>query len=350
MQTTSRSRPARTGFAVAAAVLAVALSACGGTSAAAPGSTTPAAGGSASTASTASTAAAATALTMQASWVNDAEFMGYFTAMDEKLYEQHGIDLTYLPGGPSVVPESTLLAGEADLALTSPDTTITAISTQEAPFVIIGAQYQKNPLGVVSLKSSNINGPADLVGKTVAVPDVNRLAFAAMLTINGIDPNSVTVVPYAYDPTPLITGEVDATLDFVTNVPFTIGEQGKEASAFTLYDVGYKIPNDTVVVTKDTLATKRDAIKAWLQASAAGWEKNFEDPAALPATFADSYFQGTGRTIANEVFFNKAQQPLIENADGIYELSPQAIQDTIDSLALVNITATPEMFDMSLFD
>lgn len=293
---------------------------------------------------------ALTPLTLQSAWVNDAEFMGYYIAQDEGYYTDAGIELTYLSGGPSVIPESTLLAGDADIALTSPDTTISAIVDQGAPFVIIGAQYQQNPLGVVSLSSSGISGPADLVGKTVAVPDVSRLAFDAMLTINGIDPAEVTVVPYAYDPTPLVSGEVDATVDFVTNVPFSIEELGAEADSFTFYEAGFRIPTDTVVVTRDTLENNRDALKAWLAASAKGWEENFADPDAYPPKFENTWFSGTGRTIANEIYFNNAQKPLIENADGIFKLSDEAIQDTIDSLAAVGITATTDMFDMSLFD
>jgi ABC-type nitrate/sulfonate/bicarbonate transport system substrate-binding protein len=289
-------------------------------------------------------------LTLQAAWVNDAEFMGYYIAQDEGYYTEEGIDLTYLSGGPSVIPESTLLAGDADIALTSPDTTISAIVDQDAPFVIIGAQYQQNPLGVVSLADSGIAGPDDLVGKTVAVPDVSRLAFDAMLTINDIDPDDVSVVPYAYDPTPLVSGEVDATVDFVTNVPFSIEELGEETTSFTLYDAGFTIPTDTVVVTRDTLENKREELQGWLAASAKGWTENFVDTEAYPPTFEDTWFEGTGRSVENEIFFNAAQKPLIENPDGIFRMSDESIQDTIDSMEAIGITATTEMFDMSLFE
>ncbi|MEO1398734.1 MAG: ABC transporter substrate-binding protein, partial [Pseudomonadota bacterium] len=85
-------------------------------------------------------ASAATPFTMQAAWINDAEFAGYFIGIDEGYYAEEGLDLTYLSGGPDVIPESTIIAGRADLALTTPDTTIKAIVDQGAPFKIIGAQ------------------------------------------------------------------------------------------------------------------------------------------------------------------------------------------------------------------
>ena len=49
-------------------------------------------------------------LTLQAAWVNDAEFMGYFIAMDKGFYKAEGLDLTYLSGGPDVIPEASLLS------------------------------------------------------------------------------------------------------------------------------------------------------------------------------------------------------------------------------------------------
>lgn len=293
---------------------------------------------------------AATPLNFQAAWINDAEFCGYFVAIDEGYYEAEGLDLTYMPGGPDVIPESTLISGRADIALTTPDTTIKAIVDQGAPFKIIGAQYQKNPIGIVSLASNPINTPADLVGKTLAVPPVNVISVEAMLKLNDIDKSEVNIVPYAYDPTPLIKGEIDASLDFTTNVPYTIEQAGEKATSFLLYDFGFTIYNDTVVVTEETLAAKRKELVAFLKASRKGWDDNLADPAVWPPKFADTWFKGTGRTIENEIFFNTAQKPLIETPKGIFFMDEDGIQKNIDALAAIGIAATEEMFDTSLLE
>jgi ABC-type nitrate/sulfonate/bicarbonate transport system substrate-binding protein len=295
-------------------------------------------------------ARAATPFAMQAAWINDAEFAGYFLAMDQGYYTAEGLDLTYLPGGPDVIPEGTIVAGRADLALTTPDTTIKAIVEQGAKFKIIGAQYQKNPIGIVSLAKNPIMAPADMVGKTIAVPPVNTISVEALLAMNGIDRASVNIVPYAYDPTPLIKGEIDASLDFTTNVPYTIKTMGEEAVSFLLYDFGYTIYNDTVVVTEDILAAKRKELVAWLRASRKGWDENNADTTLWPPTWADTHFAGTGRTIDNEVFFNTAQLPLIANPAGVFAMTEEGIAANIEALSKVGITATREMFDTTLLE
>lgn len=295
-------------------------------------------------------ASAASPFAFQASWINDAEFAGYFVAMDQGYYAEEGLELTYLSGGPDVIPESTLVAGRADLTLTTPDTTIKAIAEQGAPFKIIGAQYQKNPIGIVSLAKNPIATPADLVGKTLAVPPVNTISVEAMLAMNNIDRASVNIVPYAYDPTPLIRGEIDASLDFTTNVPYTIQTMGEEATSFLLYDVGFTIYNDTVVVTEETLANRRPELVAWLRASRKGWEENLVDPAAWPPKWETTWFAGTGRSIENEVYFNTAQRPLIEAPGGIFSMTEEGIAANLDALAKVGITGTREMFDTTLLE
>ena len=108
-------------------------------------------------------AGADTPLTFQASWINDAEFTGYFVAIDKGFYKAEGLDLTYLLG------RSRRHPGElADRRQGRPDADharhhrFQAITEQGAKFKIIGAQYQKNPIGIVSLAKNPINEPDDL--------------------------------------------------------------------------------------------------------------------------------------------------------------------------------------------
>lgn len=297
-----------------------------------------------------SRALAASPLTMQAAWINDAEFIGYFAAIDAGYYTAEGLDLTYLSGGPDVIPESSLLSAKADIALTAIETTVPAITDQGAKFKIIGAQYQKNPIGVVSLASSNIKEPKDLVGKTLACPPVNLVSVKAMLKLSGVAEDQVRIVPYEYDPTPLIEGNIDASIDFTTNVPFTIEQAGKQASSFLLYDFGFTTYADTIVVTEETLAAKRADLVKWLRASRKGWEAVFADPEGYPTKFADSWFAGTGRTIPNEVFFTKAEKPIIESPAGIFALTEEGIAQNIEALGQVGIKASRDMFDTTLLE
>jgi hypothetical protein len=197
-------------------------------------------------------ARAATPMTMQAAWINDAEFMGYMIGLDEGYYAAEGLDLEYLSGGPDVIPESSIVSGRADLALTTPDTTIKAIVDQGAPFRIIGAQYQKNPIGVVSLEENGILEPKDLIGRTLAAPPVNTISVAGDAEDERHRPRRRADRALRLRPDAAAAGRDRRLLDFTTNVPYTIEQAGGKPTSFLLYDHGFTIYNDTVVVTEET--------------------------------------------------------------------------------------------------
>lgn len=281
---------------------------------------------------------------MQSPWINDAEFIGYFIAIENDYFKNQNLEFEYLSGGPEIVSDSVLIAKRCEIALTTPDVTINAIAKDNAPFKIVGAQYQKSPLGIVSLEKNGISTPNDLIGKRIAVPPANQITIKAFLSINNIKEKDVQIVPYQYDPKPLLNGEVDATLDFVTNVPFTIELNGEKPSSFLLYDYGFQIFNDTVVVRNDYLKSNRSDISKWLKASRLGWDENFQDTEKYPKKFEDTYFQGTGRSVENEIYFNKAQKELIKSENGIFSMTEEAIEKNILSLEKVGIKARRDMF------
>ena len=126
--------------------------------------------------------------------------------------------------------------------------------------------------------------------------------------------------------------------------------QRDEAVSFLLYDFGFTIYNDTVVVSSETLASKRKELVAWLRASRRGWEENFADSHGWPLKFADTWFKGTGRTIANEIFFNNAQPALMASPAGIFALTDEGIEKNIEALGQVGIKAPRAMFDQSLLE
>ncbi len=293
--------------------------------------------------------AAPATLTMQSSYINDAEFLGYFIAMDKGYYRQRGLNFIYRPGGPDIIPESALFSRKADIALTDIDTTVGAIAKQGAKFRIIGAQFQKNPMGVISLAEKPIRRPKDLVGKTLSVSPVSMALVRAFFRINGLPPGAVRIVPdLQSDPASLLTGVVDAALGFVSDYPFVVAQHGKTPVTFLLGDYGLPQFIDTVVVDEDTLKSKRAALVQWLAASRQGWDENFRDPAVYPKAMHDGWLKPAGRSVAYDTFSNTAYKQLMTARGGIFAMSEADIASNIEAVARVGLRATRAMFDTTL--
>jgi ABC-type nitrate/sulfonate/bicarbonate transport system substrate-binding protein len=294
-------------------------------------------------------AAAADELNFQSIWLNDPEFLGYMIAIDKGYYAADGLKVNYFPGGPNLIPEGALLSGKADIALTNTVGLAIAVTQKGAPLRVIGTQFQKSPLGVISLASSNIAGPKDLIGKTVAAPPLSLAIFKACLAVNDVPADKVKVVPFNFDPTPLATGNVDAVVDFVTELPFLVEQKGsKKSSYFLFYDFGLPLYIDLVTVTEDTLNAKRKQLVAFLSASRKGWSENDANPEKYPKEYEQTWFKGNGSSIEAMTFHNRTQIPLMTSPKGLFAMDEAGIKRNIDALAKVGINAPASIFDLSV--
>jgi ABC-type nitrate/sulfonate/bicarbonate transport system substrate-binding protein len=289
---------------------------------------------------------------LQLSWILDAEFAGYFLAKDRGYYEEEGIDLEIIPGGPTAAIEATVASGKAKFGLSVPDLTALAMKQGQA-FKVVGAQYQKSPLGIMSLKEKGILEPKDLIGKKVGVPATNRQSVDALLKVNDIDVGDVQIEPYSFDPTPVANGELDAALAFVTTDPFVLQEQGFETNNFLLADWGYRTYNDTVFVTEEVLETDFDMVVGFLRASIRGWQDNKADTKAfLP--LQQSLGKDLGLSEQSQLFQNEAQIPLMESdvteAHGLFWMDDAGIEQNVTAMTSVGIEVTTDFFTREVLE
>ena len=90
-------------------------------------------------------ALAAQPLRLGLDWLAEAEYGGYYAAQAAGLYQQAGLDVQIIEGGPQVNQAQFLLAGRLDLTVTSNSFLALNFVQQNLPFVAIAAFFQKDP-------------------------------------------------------------------------------------------------------------------------------------------------------------------------------------------------------------
>ncbi|MCH6231482.1 ABC transporter substrate-binding protein [Microbacterium sp. CFH 31415] len=148
-----------------------------------------------------------------------AETGALWAAMDEGIFEEHGLEIEVVPaqGGANAIP--ALLSGDIEFAIGQPFGPIRA-DLQDLGVTIVGNYANSLTEGtdvnaVVALADSGITRPADLAGKKVSV---NTLGAAGDLTIrkavqdDGGDPSTIEFVEVAFPDVPaqLEAGTMDA--------------------------------------------------------------------------------------------------------------------------------------------
>ncbi|CAN7154867.1 ABC transporter substrate-binding protein [Microbacterium sp. LjRoot45] len=307
-------------------------------------------------------------ISVQYSWIKNEEFAGEFYAYENGYYEDAGFSNVVGISGPDT-GVAKLLSGTVQVALSDAASIGAAIAEQDAPLKIVGATFQKNPFTILSLADGgNIMTPQDLVGKTIGVQDSNASVFQALLNANGIDPADVTVVPVDFDPTPLMNGDVDGFMAYLTNEALTVELAGYDITNLAYAENGVPYVAETFSVTDQYLAENKDLLKAFLTAEIKGWTDVFQNSTDDTVALIEKYYNAEAEESSEglEAVFGaldptktgmglEAEKLLISTeeteANGLFTISDELKQQTVDSLAAAGWDVTvDQLFDTTIID
>jgi len=238
------------------------------------------------TAATASASAKLTKVSIQLQWVPQAQFAGYFAALDLGYYKAAGLDVKLLNGGPQIVPGQVVAAGRAQFGVNWLTALLAARDTG-TDLVSIAQVFSRSGMTELTWKSSGINVISKMKGKKVANwLGGDQYELFAALTKNGMDPahnGGVTIVQQPFDMGLLLNHQVDAASAMTYNELAQVLEtkNPKTGKLFTLRDlnvlkmqnVGTGMLEDNLFSTASYLKDKahRQIAEKVIGATLAGW-------------------------------------------------------------------------------
>ena len=227
-------------------------------------------------------------------WLAQAEHGGYYQAQAEGLYRKHGLDVELKSGGPQVNGLQLLAAGQLDIVMADALQALSAVE-QGVPVTTIAATFQKNPTVIIAHPGAA--SLADLKGRPIAVSGAANTTFWPWLKQkHGFTDDQKR--PYAFSVQPFLADRNLAQQGFATSEPFTIEKGGVKPVVFLLADLGYPPYSEALVVTRDTLAKRRDALRRFVLASAEGWKSYLANPAPGNALIRKANPEMTAELIA----------------------------------------------------
>ncbi len=214
-------------------------------------------------------------LAFSTDWLAQAEHGGFYQAVAEGTYKRYGLDVTLKSGGPQVNGLQLLAAGQLDVAMADALQVTSAIE-QNVPLVAVAATFQKNPTVIIA--HPGVASIADLKGKPIAVASAANTTFWPWLKRRyGFSDDQKR--PYAFSVQPFLVDKNLSQQGFATSEPFTIEKGGITPVVFLLADLGYPPYSEALVVTRDTLTQRGDALRRFVLASAEGWRSYLANPA-----------------------------------------------------------------------
>ncbi|MBC7178821.1 MAG: ABC transporter substrate-binding protein [Roseovarius sp.] len=283
-------------------------------------------------------AQAADDLTLQLKWVTQAQFAGYYVALDKGFYEEEDLNVTIKPGGPDIAPTQVIAGGGADVTV---EWMPAALSAREKglPLVNIAQPFKSSGMMLTCLKETGVTGPDDFPGRTLGVWFFgNEFPFLSWMSQLGISTEGgaegVTVLKQGFNVDPLLQKQADCISTMTYNEYWQVIDAGiteDQLITFKYEDQGVATLEDGLYVLEEKLSdpAEVDKLTRFVRASMKGWKWAEENPEEAAMIVLDNDATGA-QTEEHQIRMMTEVAKLTAGSNGA--LDPEDYERTVQSL------------------
>lgn len=289
-----------------------------------------------------------TPVTLQLQWLAQAQFAGYYAALEQGFFEEEGLDVEIVESGGDIVPQDALVAGDVDYAIAWVPKVLGSIE-QAANVTNVAQIFQRSGTLQIAWADSGIDSVADFEGRRIGSWGFgNEWEIFAAMAAEGLDASSVEIITQSFDMNAFLQGDIDAAQAMTYNeyallletVNPDTGElyQPEDFNVIAYEDTEGAMLQDAIWADTERLESDEEYAEttvAFLRAVIKGWayaRDNAEEAAQLTVDAGSAWPIGHETWMANET--NKLIWPA-EN--GIGYIDPAAWDATVEgALRAVN--------------
>lgn len=271
-------------------------------------------------------------------WLANGTFAPVFLAVEKGYFADEGLDVDVRQGGPGVGVE-LLQGGQMDFMVATVDD-VPLGRPDGLEIKAVGVLVHRSPSAIIVTGDSPIQSPEDLEGKTIGVNPFGeaRLLLDAFLDAAGVDKSQVEIATLDPEvlPASLLTGQVDAIADFITEGLTQIRLEDPGARAFPYSEFGVNLISTGILTSDRLIAEKPEVVRGFVRAvlrAYADAAQNPEEAIDVASGFYPEAFELRDVRIGElEAFVTLMETPETE-ANGLGYSTPEEWQRLAEVLA-----------------
>lgn len=229
-------------------------------------------------------AQAADSVSLQLRWLHQAQFAGYYMALEKGIYERAGLDVSIMPADPhNPHPLDKVISGQSAFGIGNAG--LVAAYLQGQPVVALASIFQRSPNVWLVLKSSQIRDLIDLAqSRLMMTSSVENAELLAMFQHAGMDIHQLKIKPSSFNINDLIEHKTDAFNAYVTNEPFYLLEKDIPYAVFDPHHYGIDFYSDVLFTSQQLVQKNPELVERFVNASLEGWQyalNNMQETAVL---------------------------------------------------------------------
>ncbi len=283
-------------------------------------------------------------VTIQLKWQHQAQFAGYYAAVQQGYFSQAGLDVTLKPTLPAEDPVAAVINGKADFGIGSAELILER--AKGSPVVAVAAIFQHSPF--ILLARPDIRNIHDLAGRRVML-EPNSAELVAYLASQHVPLESLKIQPHNGDPLSLRDGRIDAMTAYVTSEPYMLDKVGASYRIFDPKAAGIDFYGDTLFTSESLARSDPTLVRRVRDCVIKGWRYALDHPDDM----ADLIHRDYAPDLSQEALLYEAgeiRKLAIPEVVDIGYMSPERWRYILDSFQKIGLARGTVDLEDFLFD
>ena len=287
-------------------------------------------------------------ITLYLDWLNQFQFAGYYIAKEKGYYDSFNLDVDIIEYSKinNVNIDKKVIENDAVYGIGKSSLIVDKFNGND--IILLSAIFQNSPMVLISLSSSNIKTPKDLINKNIMITNDAKesLSMKSLLLLDGVSFDDTIVKAFSSNQIDdLINKKVDAIACYLSNEPYILEEKKISYNVIHPENCTFDFYEGILFTSQKELQNNPHRVQNFNQASIRGWEYAFNNIEETAKIIHEKY-NTQNKTLEALIYEGEVLKKLSKINEGLLgNISLSSINEIIRLYSILNLNTSKTFFE-----
>lgn len=287
-------------------------------------------------------------VTLYLDWLNQFQFAGYYMAKENGYYNDLDLDVNIIEYSKDANNDITqkVIKDEAVYGIGKSSLIIDKFAGND--IILLSSIFQNSPMALISLSSSNIKTPKDLINKKIMITNDAKesVSIKSLLMSEGVNFQDLNTQNFSSNEiNDLINGNIDAIACYLSNEPFILKQKNIDFNIIHPNNYNFDFYEGILFTSQKELKNNPIRAQNFNQASIKGWEYAFNNIEKTAKIIYEKY-NTQNKSLESLIFEGEVLKKLSKIDENLLgNINPRTIDEIKRIYSLLNLKSTHISFE-----